>query len=107
MLISAYDLHYKKIEPPFNFASLIFLDSGGYEASKDADLSDFGDKEHYPNSWTREFYENQIKGWDPGPGVTSVIICYDHPAERMLVREQIDRANAMTPAQVQVLREFC
>jgi hypothetical protein len=29
-LISAYDLHYGKIKPPFDFPSLIFLDSGGY-----------------------------------------------------------------------------
>ena len=34
MLVSAYDLHYKAIEPPFDFASFLFLDSGGYEASK-------------------------------------------------------------------------
>ena len=38
MLISAYDLHYGEIKPPFDFASLIFVDSGGYEASKDAEL---------------------------------------------------------------------
>jgi hypothetical protein len=106
MLISAYDLHYKKIEPPFNFASLIFLDSGGYEASKDAELSDFGDREHFPNLWTREFYENQIKAWDPGPGVTSIVISYDHPAERLPIREQIDRANAMATAQAEALREI-
>jgi hypothetical protein len=34
ILVSAYDLHYGCIEGPFDFASLIFLDSGGYEASK-------------------------------------------------------------------------
>ena len=47
-LVSSYDLHYGKITPPFDFASLIFLDSGGYEASKETELSDFGDKEHKP-----------------------------------------------------------
>jgi hypothetical protein len=57
MLVSAYDLHYENIKPPFDFASLIFLDSGGYEASKDAELSDYGDKEHFPKEWSREFYE--------------------------------------------------
>src|SRR5216684_3799657 len=56
MLISAYDLHYAKIKPPFDFASLIFLDSGGYEASKDAELSDFGDKDHFPQEWKQEFH---------------------------------------------------
>jgi hypothetical protein len=38
VLVSAYDLHYKQLEPGFDFASLIFLDSGGYEASKDAEI---------------------------------------------------------------------
>lgn len=51
-LVSAYDLHYGKVSPPFDFSSLIFLDSGGYEASKDTDLSDFGDKEHLPKPWS-------------------------------------------------------
>ena len=45
-LVSAYDMHYERINPPFDFASLIFLDSGGYEASKDTDLSELGDYEH-------------------------------------------------------------
>jgi hypothetical protein len=29
ILVSAYDLHYGKINPPFDFPSLILLDSGG------------------------------------------------------------------------------
>src|ERR1700724_67652 len=56
-LVSAYDLHYDKISPPFDFASLLFLDSGGYEASKDAELSDFGERDHVPNEWTPEMHE--------------------------------------------------
>jgi hypothetical protein len=105
-LISAYDLHYEKIEPPFNFASLIFLDSGGYEASRDAELSDFGDKEHFPKPWKQEFYDAQVRAWNPGPSVTSVIVSYDHPEERLPIREQIDRANEMFPAHNESLHEI-
>src|SRR5262249_50509326 len=57
MLISAYDLHYREIARSFDFANLLFLDSGGYEASKDADLSDFGERDHVPRKWTLEMYE--------------------------------------------------
>jgi hypothetical protein len=64
-LISAYDLHYEKISPPFEFASLLFLDSGGYEASKEAELSDFGEREHVPNDWTPEMHEAQLAKWKP------------------------------------------
>lgn len=105
-LVSAYDLHYTKIQLPPNFAPLIFLDSGGYEASKDAELSDYGDTEHFPKTWSRELYEAQVKAWNPGPNVTSVIVSYDHPEERLPVREQIDRANKMAPAQDGILREI-
>src|ERR1044072_8121942 len=45
VLISAYDLHFSLIEPPFDFASTIFLDSGGYEASKDSELSETFERE--------------------------------------------------------------
>lgn len=103
MLISAYDLHYKYISPPFNFASLIFLDSGGYEASKDADLSDFGDREHQPRQWSRELHDAQLASWKPG--VPSVIISYDHPSERMPIADQISRAEAM-PIDGDCLREI-
>jgi len=103
-LVSAYDLHYGKIKPPFNFASLIFLDSGGYEASKDAELSDFGDKEHVPKAWKQEFQEAQLANWNPG--VPSVLISYDHPKERLPLSAQIERAIAMAPGRTGVLREI-
>jgi hypothetical protein len=106
MLVSAYDLHYEKIKPPFDFASLIFLDSGGYEASKDAELSDYGDKEHFPKEWSREFYEAQIAAWKTGPSTTSVIVSYDHPKERFYIRAQIDRASEMAAGRTDVLREI-
>src|SRR4051812_3170934 len=56
-LVSAYDLHYEKIKAPFNFPKLIFLDSGGYEASKDVELSDLGERDHEPKEWTQAMHE--------------------------------------------------
>jgi hypothetical protein len=103
-LVSAYDLHYGAIHPPFNFPSLIFLDSGGYEASKDLDLSDFGDKDHEPKPWTKEMHEGQLSIWKPT--VPSVLISYDHPKERLSFEEQIERAKNMAPGRVGFLREI-
>ena len=40
ILVSAYDIHYHGVPPQVTFPSLVFLDSGGYEASQDQDLSD-------------------------------------------------------------------
>jgi hypothetical protein len=104
MLISAYDLHYKKIQSPFDFASLIFLDSGGYEAAKEAELSDFGDKAHVPKPWTQAMHETQLAKWKPS--VPTVLISYDHPKERVPIKKQIRRAKDMAQNRSGLLREI-
>jgi hypothetical protein len=103
-LVSAYDLHYDKISPPFNFASLLFLDSGGYEASKEAELSDFGERDHVPKEWTVEMHEAQIARWQPS--VPSVIISYDHPKAKLSIKDQIARAKSMAPGRGNLMREI-
>ena len=103
-LVSAYDLHYEKISPPFDFPSLLFLDSGGYEASKEAELSDFGERDHVPKHWTVEMHEAQLAKWQPS--VPSVIISYDHPKAKLLIKEQILRAKAMAPGRANLMREI-
>ena len=104
MLISAYDLHYGAVGTSFDFPSLLFLDSGGYEASKDTDLSDFGDREHVPREWSQEMHEAALVGWKPS--VPSVIISYDHPKMKLPIKEQITRAEAMAPGRADVMREI-
>jgi hypothetical protein len=104
VLVSAYDLHHKYIEPELNFPSLIFLDSGGYEASKDHDLSDVRDKQHVPAEWTLPMYEAVLSSWSPI--VPSVLISYDHPKERRTIAEQIERARTMVPGRTDILREI-
>lgn len=103
-LVSAYDLHYEKIKPPFDFPSLLFLDSGGYEASKETELSDFGEKEHLPKPWNQDMHEAQLALWKPS--VPSVLISYDHPKERLSVKDQIKRARDMAPGKTGFLREI-
>ncbi|MBS0174110.1 MAG: hypothetical protein JSR64_08740 [Nitrospira sp.] len=103
-LVSAYDIHYGKVRPPFDFPSLIFLDSGGYEASKDAELSDLGDREHHPKDWTQEMHESVLTKWQSP--VPSVLISYDHPKARVGFAEQIERGRTMAPGRTDVLREL-
>ena len=103
-LVSAYDLHYGHIAPPFEFASTIFLDSGGYEASKDTELSDFGAIEHKPKVWTQEMHEEELSKW--AATVPSVFISYDHPKHRLPIEGQIARANAMAPGRSNFVREI-
>nr|MBA3572745.1 hypothetical protein [Pyrinomonadaceae bacterium] len=81
-----------------------FLDSGGYEAAKDTELSDFGDKEHAPKPWNQGMHEAQLAKWCPS--VPSVLISYDHPKERLPIKEQIERAKSMAPGLSGFLREI-
>jgi hypothetical protein len=104
MLVSAYDLHYGLVSAPLDFASLVFLDSGGYEASKDKDLSDLGDGDHLPREWTREMHEGQLATWNLM--VPSVLISFDSPREKLSIDEQIRRAKSMAPGRTGVLREI-
>lgn len=103
-LVSAYDLYYKKLAPPFDFASLIFLDSGGYEASKDTDLSELNEYEHHPQMWSREMHESVLTDWSSTK--PTVFVSYDNPNDRHSISEQIARAKVMAATRKDVLREI-
>ena len=104
ILVSAYDISYGLIKPPFDFASIVFLDSGGYEASKDVDLTAIDDAAPQPRDWSREAHETVLAGWNVN--VATVFISYDHPKERLSVADQIARARAMAPDKADVVREL-
>jgi hypothetical protein len=103
-LVSAYDLAHELIEGPFDFPQLIFLDSGGYEASKDSDLSELGDYEHAVREWNSDMHEATIAKWSSKS--PTVLISYDHPKERTSISEQIDRANLLAANRKDLAREL-
>jgi hypothetical protein len=93
ILVSAYDLYYKEFKPGFDFASLIFLDSGGYEASKESELSETFDREHVARTWTREMYADVVLKWNSlSP---TVFVSFDHPKYRCDIHEQVERAKSL------------
>lgn len=104
MLVSAYDTHYQIIEPPFDFASLVFLDSGGYEAGKEAELSAFAEYEDTRRGWSEKQYEEETRAWSCS--VPTVFISYDHPDERIPVPEQVLRASRLLPKARGRIREL-
>lgn len=103
VLVSAYDIFHGKIAAP-DFPPFVFLDSGGYEASKDADLSDLREHEHAPVTWSLEAYNEVIASWQSS--IPTVIISYDHPDERLPIKEQITRAKSVIPIRQGVSREI-
>lgn len=104
ILVSCYDLYYGKIQAPFTFPSCIFLDSGGYEASKEQELSDVGDKPHKPNKWDRKKHEEVLATWPED--VPTIYISYDNPQERVAIPLQIERALEMAKKRPGLLREI-
>lgn len=103
-LVSAYDIHYQAIKGPFDFAQSIFVDSGGYEAGKDVELSDLGTTDHRPASWSKEQFNAVIAAWDSRR--PTVLISYDHPDDRVSITDQITRADEMLPKKDNIFREI-
>lgn len=104
ILVSAYDLRHRALTGPFDFAQAIFLDSGGYEASKDVELSDMRSGDHIPASWTLDDYRAIVESWKSSR--PTVVISYDHPDERLPTPEQIDRADQTLPRRPGIFREI-
>ena len=93
ILISAYDLFHGEIKKRITFASAVFIDSGGYEATLDMDLSDPGTKAHRPRKWTAEYHKRVLTRWKFD--VPTILISYDSPRSRVPVVKQIDRARKL------------
>ena len=91
LLLSAYDISYGHIAAPAGpLAEILFLDSGGYEVSRDYDIMD----PHYPaqsaNSWNLEQYVSVLQEFSPT--MPTMITSFDHPEIREDVPAQIEGA---------------
>jgi hypothetical protein len=103
-LVSAYDLHYGKVTAELDWAQALFLDSGGYEAGKDVELSDLGTMPHTPESWSKDQFNGIVQRWNAQ--VPTVMVSYDHPADRVGTVDQIARADEMLPKKDNIFREI-
>lgn len=93
VLISAYDLYYREIKKKITFPSVVFIDSGGYEASLDSDLSDTGKKTHRSRRWVREFHQQVLSRWSYSPD--TVLVSFDSPKAKTDLSSQISRARRL------------
>lgn len=91
-LLSAYDLYYKLIDIKHIYETdILFIDSGGYEASLEPDLSEIFGFEHKPRDWTEEFYIDQINCLE---NITNIVLVnYDYPS--IPFSEQVTRAKSI------------
>jgi hypothetical protein len=96
MLISAYDIFHKNIPSPTRLLctpEVTLLDSGGYEAGFDEDLSTVAVKNHRPKAWSLRNLRTVLDAWPDR--FAAVFTSYDHPARRVPLSVQIREAREL------------
>lgn len=96
MLLSAYDIHYGYLPKPSELPStpeLTIVDSGGYEAGLDEDLSAAAPKEHEPKPWSPEQLKETLDQWPDR--FAAIFVSYDHPLRRLALAEQVAEAKRL------------
>jgi hypothetical protein len=104
ILISAYDVHYRLIPQKITFSELLFLDSGGYEARIEHDLSEAYGNLHKPKTWTKRFHEHVIANWSSA--WPTIAISFDSPAHFLSLSKQIQNAQQLRKDHPHLLWEF-
>ena len=103
-LISAYDVRFGLVDVP-EFARVLFLDSGGYEALRDVQAAADGDTrgiDGFP--WDEEAYRETISGFPLKQPV--IAVSFDHPKHQLTLEAQLDRADRLFPERPGLLHEF-
>jgi len=87
ILISSYDVHYRLIPRNLTFSQLLFLDSGGYEARIEHDLSETYGKLHKPKPWNQQLHERVLTNWSSK--WPTIAVSFDSPAKCLRLTNQI------------------
>ena len=90
ILISSYDIYYRLIPQKITFSQLLFLDSGGYEARVDHDLSETYGKMHKPKPWNRRLHEHILGNWSSR--WPTIAVSFDSPVQFLSLPKQIHNA---------------
>ncbi len=90
ILISSYDVHYRLIPRKITFPQFLFLDSGGYEARIEHDLSETYGKLHKPGPWNQQLHERVLRNWSSK--WPTIAVSFDSPARFLRLSKQIDGA---------------
>ena len=91
VLVSAYDEHYGNLTSQnLTFPSVIFLDSGGYEARVEHDLSESYGQDYKPKTWNVRDHRGVIENWKSN--IPTILVSYDSPAKHTRVEHQVRSA---------------
>ncbi len=92
-LVSAYDFSYNFLKSPPSYPEYLILDSGGYECSKDMELSETRSNNYHETDWSLDRLVAVLDSWNaPQP---TFAVSYDHPKERIPLVDQFARAREL------------
>lgn len=95
MLISAYDVHYGHLPKPDEMTmapEFTVVDSGGYEARVDHDLSTSVHVPHAPREWSEALLDSVLQTWPKR--FAAAFVTYDDPSERHPFAAQLEAARS-------------
>jgi len=105
VLVSAYDVHHMLLNTKqITFPSVIFLDSGGYEARVEHDLSEAYGQDYKPRKWTARDHFDVLRTWKSA--VPTVAISYDSPRRHSRIEQQLAAALELKRSTPQFMHEF-
>jgi len=105
VLVSAYDIHYKLLaSKQLTFPSAVFLDSGGYEARVEHDLSEAYGQDYKPKKWTVKDHHDVLANWQIA--APTIAISYDSPRRHSSIERQVTAALKLKSEFPQFLHEF-
>src|SRR5579872_354807 len=93
-LVSAYDIHYDYVSAAqLTFPKIVFLDSGGYEARVEHDLSEAYGQAYKPEKWTERMYEDVLRKWKLSR--PTIAVSFDAPSNHFGIAKQIKQASSL------------
>jgi hypothetical protein len=96
ILISAYDIHHKHLPAPPNLTvkpELFILDSGGYEATEEYDLSAAIKPTSPILPWSAQDLISILDAWPEH--LPAMFVSFDHPDHRLPFPQQLDDARQL------------
>ena len=104
ILISSYDVYHRLIPKNITFSQVLFLDSGGYEAKIDHDLSESYGKTHRAKPWNRRLHERVLGNWSTR--WPTIAVSFDSPVQLLSLSKQIRNAAELQARYPHLLWEF-
>lgn len=92
-LVSAYDFSNGLLRSPPSYPEYLILDSGGYECSKDMELSDTRSNNFHETPWSLDRLVTVLDSWNAQQPTFAV--SYDHPRDRIPLIDQLARAREL------------